>query len=495
MPISLTRVSLHQGRLGDAGPAPSLMAFSRSLHYDRELVFDDIAGTRAHVRGLHDAGILRADELAGVLGALDTVAAEAADGSLWRAAEEQRPDAEDVHTVIEWRLTQIAGDAGARVHSGRSRNDQVATALRLFVRRHLTTTAERVIGLQEALTARAREELDAGTPIVGYTHLQRAQPVMLAHHLLAHAWALARDFDRLVETRRRADVSPLGAGALAGTSLALDPPAAAQRLGFAAVFDNSLDAVSDRDFVADSLYALALLGIHLSRMGEEVVLWTSDEFGYAVLDDRFATGSSLMPQKKNPDIAELARGKAGRMLGNLTGFLATLKSLPLAYNRDLQEDKEPLFDSFMQIDLALDALAGCYESMTFRRAQMAAGADSPLVAATDIAEILVAAGFPFRHAHELVGSLVRQATAESEATPGTTPDLVGVALANPTVANLPSEHLAEVRSLREPGAALRRRRSYGGGGPDPVAAQLVRAEAHLVVERGQVAHRATSKLR
>ncbi len=269
---------------------------------------------------------------------------------------------------------------------------------------------ERVLSLQEVLLARAEEAGDAYLP--GYTHLQRAQPVALAHHLLAHGWALARDVDRLLDCHRRTDVSPLGAGALAGSSIPLDPDGVAEDLGFAARFENSLDAVSDRDFVAETLFDLTLIGIHLSRMGEEVVLWTSDEVGFARLDDAFATGSSMLPQKKNPDIAELARGKAGRLIGDLTGLLATLKGLPLAYNRDLQEDKEPLFDAVDQISLALSALAGLYSTLTFDTAAMQAAADSPYAAATDLAEELVVRGTPFREAHAIVGALVRRSLAD-----------------------------------------------------------------------------------
>ncbi|MER3453112.1 MAG: argininosuccinate lyase, partial [Acidimicrobiia bacterium] len=263
------------------------------------------------------------------------------------------------------------------------------------------------LGLQRVLLARAEEAEDAYLP--GYTHLQRAQPVLLAHHLLAHGWALARDVDRIVDCRRRLDVSPLGAGALAGTSLPIDPDAVAADLGFARRFENSLDAVSDRDFVAEALFVLALLAVHLSRIGEEVVLWASDEFGFLRLADAYATGSSMLPQKKNPDIAELARAKAGRIIGHLAGLLATLKGLPLAYNRDLQEDKEPLFDAVRQVSLAVAALSGLLATAQFDTGRMRAAADSPFVAAVDLAEWLVARGVPFREAHATVAALVRDA--------------------------------------------------------------------------------------
>ncbi len=281
------------------------------------------------------------------------------------------PADEDIHTAVERRVTELAGDAGAKLHTGRSRNDQVATDLRLYTKRELRAVASEVLALQEELLRRAKEAGDTYLP--GYTHLQRAQPVLLAHHLLAHGWSLARDVDRLAATVDRADTSPLGAGALAGSSLALDPDGAAEELGFARRFENSLDAVSDRDFVAEALFDLALLAVHLSRLGEEIVLWSSDEFGFISLDDAYATGSSMLPQKKNPDVAELARGKAGRLIGNLTGLLATLKGLPLAYNRDLQEDKEPLFDSVRQTRLGLAALTGLVATVELRRRPHAGG--------------------------------------------------------------------------------------------------------------------------
>ncbi|MGH9236011.1 MAG: argininosuccinate lyase, partial [Acidimicrobiales bacterium] len=391
--------TLWHGRF-EAGPADELLAFTVSLGYDRRLAPDDLAGSRAHVRGLVRAGILTDDEAGVVLAALDRVEHELATGSF--AFE---PTDEDIHTAIERRVTALAGPAGAKLHTGRSRNDQVATDLRLWAKRELGEVARRVVALQRVLLDRARDAGPAYLP--GYTHLQRAQPVSLAHHLLAHGWALARDVDRLVDCRRRLDVSPLGAGALAGSSLPLDPDATAADLGFAGRFENSLDAVSDRDFVAEALFALSLLAVHLSRMGEEVVLWTSDEFGFARLDDAHSTGSSMMPQKKNPDIAELARGKAGRVIGDLTGLLATLKGLPLSYNRDLQEDKEPLFDAVDQMALALSAMAGLYATMSFRVERMQQAADSPYAAATDLAELLVERGTPFRDAHALVGGLVR----------------------------------------------------------------------------------------
>ncbi|HET9611030.1 MAG TPA: argininosuccinate lyase [Acidimicrobiales bacterium] len=449
--------TLWHGRFA-GGPADELLAFSVSLGYDRRLAPDDLAGSRAHVRGLARAGILAGDEADVVLAALDRVEDELRSGSF--AFE---PTDEDIHTAIERRVTALAGPAGAKLHTGRSRNDQVATDLRLWAKRELGEIARRVVALQRTLLDRAGDAGPAYLP--GYTHLQRAQPVLLAHHLLAHGWALARDVDRLVDCRRRLDVSPLGAGALAGSSLPLDPDATAADLGFAGRFENSLDAVSDRDFVAEALFALSLVAVHLSRMGEEVVLWTSDEFGFARLADAYATGSSMLPQKKNPDIAELARGKAGRVIGDLTGLLATLKGLPLSYNRDLQEDKEPLFDAVDQVGLALGAMAGLYASLGFRRERMQAAADSPYAAATDLAELLVERGTPFRDAHALVGALVRDSLERHV-------PLVELVEAHPDLG-------AEGAALLEPGRAVTRRTTAGGAGPDPVADQLERFARRL----------------
>jgi len=452
--------TLWHGRFG-GGPAEELLAFTVSLPYDRRLAPDDLAGSRAHVRGLARAGLMTEGDAAVVLGALDRVAEELAQDTF-----EFLPTDEDIHTAIERRVTHLAGEAGGRLHTGRSRNDQVATDLRLYLRREGAAQQARIHALQAVLVECAAEAGDAYLP--GYTHLQRAQPVLLAHHLLAHFWALARDVDRWHDCLARADVSPLGAGALAGSSLPLDPAATAADLGFARAFENSLDAVSDRDFVAEALFVAALVQVHLSRIGEEVVLWASEEFGFVRLDDAYATGSSMLPQKKNPDIAELARGKAGRVLGHLAGFLATLKGLPLAYNRDLQEDKEPLFDALDTCAGALGALTGLLATATFVTTRMAAAADQPATAATDLAEHLVREGMPFREAHAVVGALVRQSIERSV-------PLDELVLSEP--------HLGpDALALLEPGAAVTRRTTPGGAGPEPVATQLRAARARLAVQ-------------
>ena len=457
-------MTLWQGRFGD-GPSEELMALSRSVHFDKRLAPDDIEGSRAHVRGLGRAGILTSDEQSAVLDALDAVETELAADAL-----EFGPGDEDIHTAIERRVTELSGDAGAKLHTGRSRNDQVATALRLFTRRELGATALRVIDLQSVLLERAKTAGEAYLP--GYTHLQRAQPILLAHQLLAHGWALGRDVDRLVSTLGRLDVSPLGAGALAGSSLPLDPEQTASDLGFGSTFENSLDAVSDRDFVAEALFDLTLISIHLSRLAEEIIFWSSDEVGFLRLHDAFATGSSMLPQKKNPDVAELTRGKAGRLIGDLTGLLATLKGLPLAYNRDLQEDKEPLFDALDQLDLVLPALSGLMLTSEFDVERMQAAADSEASSATDLAEYLVETGVPFREAHAIIGGLVRTALDEGE-----------------SLARLVAQHPElgdEAAALVEPGVSVTRRTTPGGAGPVPVARQLLAFEAAVDADRARI---------
>lgn len=444
-------MTLWKGRLGGHRSA-SLGALSDSISFDMRMFREDIAGSRAHASMLAKSGLITDEERSQILDALDRVEGEIEGGTF-----ALHQDDEDVHTAVERRVTEIT-PAGAKLHTGRSRNDQVATDLRLWTKHAIDSTLSLLHDLEKTILARASGVADVILP--GYTHLQRAQPVTLAHHLLAHGWALARDFDRLEEARRRVDVSPLGAGALAGTTLDIDPELTAAELGFGEVFENSLDAVSDRDFVVETLFALGLLGIHLSRIGEELVIWSSEEFGFVRVDEAWSTGSSMMPQKANPDAAELARGKAGRLIGNLTGVLATLKGLPLAYNKDLQEDKEPLFDSFDTVALVLASLDGMIATLRFDTDRMADAAGSPLLLATDLAEWLVSRGTPFRKAHEIVGGLVRTAIA------GEVPfaDLVAS-----------SPHLGpEAAALLASGPHPGRAGSPGGGTPARVAVQSAR---------------------
>ncbi len=456
-------MTLWQGRLGDVTD-DAVLQFTESLSFDTKLAAYDIEGSIAHVHGLARSGIITDEEESILVVSLNRVGVELEKGTF-----EFRPGDEDIHTAVERRVTELAGDTGSKLHTGRSRNDQVATDLKLYVRSKAIDVAELVVNLEETLLAKA---LDAGeTYMPGYTHLQRAQPVMLAHHFLAHAWSFSRDVDRLLALLTRMDVCPLGAGALAGSSLPLDPAETAAYLGFAAPFDNSLDAVSDRDFVAEALFDLALLGVHLSRIGEETVLWSSEEFGFITLDDRYATGSSMLPHKKNPDVAELARGKAGRLLGNLAGFLATLKGLPLAYNRDLQEDKEPTFDSFEQIERALPAVRGMIETMTIHAGKMIKAVDTSNVAAIDLAEWLVERKVPFRVAHGIVASLVKDSVERGV-------PLSELVLAHPDLGS-------DAVSLLEPGVSVKRRTTWGGGGPVPLEQQLEQFREQMETDRAR----------
>jgi argininosuccinate lyase len=459
-------MTLWKGRIS-TGMAEAVATFTVSLPFDKVLAPDDLAGSRAHVKGLGKVGILTDGEVTELLDTLDLVEEEFATGAFVFVEGD-----EDIHTAVERRVTELAGEAvGAKLHTGRSRNDQIATDLRLWCRRSLVSVASEVMALQDALAQRAREAADIYLP--GYTHMQRAQPVLLAHHLLAHGWALARDVDRLLVTVDRLNISPLGAGALAGSSLPLDPDFVAAELGFHGRFENSLDAVSDRDFVAEALFDIALLGVHLSRLGEELVLWSTEEFGFCTLDDAYATGSSMLPQKKNPDVAELARGKAGRLIGHLNAVLITLKGLPLAYNRDLQEDKEPLFDAVVQVSRALVALRGVYDTVTWNEERMQRAADGPAAAAIDLAEMLVEQGMPFRQAHALVGAMVRDSLERHV-------PLVELVAAHPELGDAAVE-------LLEPGVAVTRRRTPGGAGPGPVADQTERFDRRREVDRTRLA--------
>ncbi len=395
------KVSLWGGRFAGA-PADALAALSKSTHFDWRLARHDIAGSRAHSRVLHHAGLLDDETLAGMLDALDRLDADVASGAFLPGADD-----EDVHTALERGLIERAGaDVGGRLRAGRSRNDQVATLFRMYLREEARVIADLVLDLVDALIAQA--ETHFGVAMPGRTHLQHAQPVLLSHHLLAHVWALLRDVERLGDWDRRADVSPYGSGALAGSSLGLDPEAVATELGFSRSVDNSIDGTASRDVAAEFAFVAAMVAVDVSRLAEEVVLWATKEFSYVTLDDAYSTGSSIMPQKKNPDVAELARGKAGRLVGDLAGLLTTLKALPLAYNRDLQEDKEPVFDAVDTLEVLLPAFSGMVSTLRFDTARLESLAPQGFTLATDIAEWLVRQGVPFRVAHEVAGECVRE---------------------------------------------------------------------------------------
>ncbi|WP_016697589.1 argininosuccinate lyase [Actinoalloteichus spitiensis] len=447
-----------------SGPAEAMAALSDSTHFDWALAPYDIAGSRAHARVLHRAGLLTEEELERMLRGLDTLAADVASGEFTPTRDD-----EDVHTALERGLLDRLGrELGGKLRAGRSRNDQVATLFRMWLRDAARRIATGVLDVVDALLAQAATHPDAVLP--GRTHLQHAQPVLLAHHLLAHAQALVRDVDRLRDWDARTAFSPYGSGALAGSSLGLDPEAVAVELGFDGPVENSIDGTASRDFAAEAAFVLAMLGVNLSRVAEEVIVWTTAEFGYAVLDDAWATGSSIMPQKKNPDVAELARGKSGRLIGNLTGLLATLKAQPLAYNRDLQEDKEPLFDSVRQLDLLLPALAGMLGTMRFDTERMAAWAPAGFTLATDIAEWLVRQGVPFRVAHEAAGECVRLAEARG----------VGLdELTDAELAGVLPELTPSVREVLTVSGSIASRDAYGGTAPARVGEQRHRL-ANLV---------------
>jgi argininosuccinate lyase len=444
-----------------------MAALSLSTHFDWRLAPYDVRQTRAHAGVLHSAGLLTDDELARVREALDALAAAIADGSFTPI-----PADEDVHTAVERGLIERLGDLGGKLRAGRSRNDQVSTDFRLYLRDHVRRIVHAVTDLQEALLAQAEEHVDAYSP--GFTHLQHAQPVSFGHELAKHVHALGRDVERLADWDRRAARSPLGAGALAGSSLGLDPQAVAVDLGFDEALANSIDATSDRDWVAEFLFAAAMIGVHLSRLGEEVILMSSREFGWARLDDAWSTGSSIMPQKKNPDVAELARGKSGRLIGNLTGLLATLKGLPFGYNRDLQEDKEPVFDTVEQLLLVLPAMTGMIATLRFDTARMALSAPEGFALATDIAEWLVRAGVPFREAHEIAGASVRAAEER------------GVELWDLTdqeLAGISPRLTPEVRAVLSVQGSLDSRNAFGGTAPARVREQLADLRMALAEQR------------
>jgi argininosuccinate lyase len=455
-----------------AGPAAALDALSASVHFDWVLAPYDLAGSRAHARVLAAAGLLSAEDLVAMLAGLDRLEADVASGAVVATAAD-----EDVHTALERGLIERVGpELGGRLRAGRSRNDQVATLYRMYLRDRAREVAAGLLDLADVLVARAAEHPEAAMP--GRTHFQHAQPVLLAHHLQAHAQAVARDVERLLDWDRRADESPYGSGALAGSSLGLDPGAVARELGFSRSSENSMDGTASRDVVAELAFVLAMAGVDISRIAEEVVVWTTAEFGFAVLDDAYATGSSIMPQKKNPDVAELARGKAGRLVGNLTGLLATLKALPLAYNRDLQEDKEPVIDSVTQLLLVLPAFTGLMATMRFDTERMAALAPAGFSLATDVAEWLVRQGVPFREAHEVAGECVRLCEGR------------GVDLADLTDDELGriSPHLTPaVREVLDVAGSVASRDGAGGTAPVRVTEQRGRLGQRLVALRGWAA--------
>jgi len=456
-----TTGSTNEGALWGArfsgGPSQELARLSRSTHFDWRLAGYDIAGSRAHAAALAAAGYLSEDELGRMLTALSQLQQAVEDGTIV-------PDDadEDVHGALERHLIAIAGsELGGKLRAGRSRNDQIATLIRLYLLDHADSISALVVDLIDAIAAQADAHQAAAMP--GRTHLQHAQPVLLSHQLLAHAWPLVRDLERLRDWRARASVSPYGAGALAGSSLGLDPHLVASALGLSGVSENSIDATSSRDVVAEFAFITSLIGIALSRFAEELILWNTREFAYITLADEFSTGSSIMPQKKNPDIAELARGKSGRLIGNLTGLLTTLKGLPLAYNRDLQEDKEPVFDTVDTLEVLLPAFTGMVATIRFNTERMAALAPQGYSLATDVAEWLVTQHVPFRDAHEISGSLV--AFCERN----------GLELDEATDAQLASVSpllTPAVRSVLTVDGSIRSRSGAGGTAPERVAEQL-----------------------
>jgi argininosuccinate lyase len=454
--VTTNEGSLWGGRFAD-GPAPELAALSRSTHFDWVLASYDVTASKAHANVLHNAGLLTDDQRDSLLAGLDSLGSDIADGSFTPIVTD-----EDVHGALERGLIdRVGADIGGRLRAGRSRNDQVATLFRMWLRDAMRRVADGVFGVVEALTAQAAAHPNAIMP--GKTHLQAAQPVLLAHHLLAHAHPLLRDVDRIADFDDRTSVSPYGSGALAGSSLGLDPDAIAADLGFAAATDNSIDATASRDFAAEAAFVLAMIAVDISRLAEDIILWSTTEFGYVALHDGWSTGSSIMPQKKNPDIAELARGKSGRLIGNLAGLLATLKAQPLAYNRDLQEDKEPVFDSVAQLELVLPAMAGLVATLVFDTERMAELAPAGYTLATDVAEWLVRRGVPFRNAHEAAGAAVQAAEGRG----------VGLdELTDAELAQISSELTPEVRGVLTVTGSVAARNARGGTAPEQVTRQL-----------------------
>jgi len=448
--------SLWGGRFA-GGPAAAMAALSKSTHFDWALAPFDIQASKAHARVLNKAGLLTDDDLTGMLDGLDRLAADVADGTFGPAESD-----EDVHGALERGLIERVGpELGGRLRAGRSRNDQVATLFRMWLRAAMRRVALGLLDVVDALTAQAAAHPDAIMP--GKTHLQAAQPVLLGHHLLAHAQPLLRDIDRLADADRRTAVSPYGSGALAGSSLGLDPAAIAADLGFDAPAENSIDATSSRDFAAEAAFVFAMIAVDLSRLSEEVIIWSTPEFGYVTLADAWSTGSSIMPQKKNPDVAELMRGKAGRLIGDLTGLLATLKAQPLAYNRDLQEDKEPVFDAVAQLEMLLPAVTGLVATLEFHTDRMEELAPAGFTLATDIAEWMVRQGVPFRVAHEVAGACVREAESRG----------IGLdELDDETLTGINPSLTPAVREVLTVRGSVESRNAHGGTAPDQVRRQI-----------------------
>jgi argininosuccinate lyase len=433
----------------EGSSAEAFDALNASLPVDRRLWREDVRGSRAHARMLGATGIISADDAAAIDAGLQQVVDELAAGTFRFIAGD-----EDIHTAVERRLTEITGDAGRRLHTGRSRNDQVITDTLLWLRTRAEDQSAALADLTRALIARAREHVDTLVP--GYTHLQRAQPVRLAHHLLAYAWMLDRDHRRLAFAIESASESPLGSGALAGSGFAIDRDMTAAELGFRGITQNSMDAVGSRDALLDYLAFAAQLGVHLSRLGAEFVWWSSEEVGFVVLEDAYASGSSMLPQKKNPDAAELARAKASRLSADLSGLLGVLSGLPLAYNKDLQDDKHYVFDAADTLDLLLPAMTGMVQTTTFRAEVMNAAADEGFLAATDLADHLVREGWPFRRAHEAVGALVRACSERGTGLVGATPeDLAAAGLGDVAIPDLGARASVEAKDV--PGGTARER--------------------------------------
>jgi argininosuccinate lyase len=457
----MTMPKLWGGRF--TGPTDSLVhQFNASIGFDVRLYSEDIRGSQAWARALAKAGVLAPDEAETIVRHLEEIRAE-----FEKDTFELAPGDEDIHTAVERRLLEVAGAVGGKLHTGRSRNDQVATDLRLWLMGACDQMQQHLAGLQKALLTSAAAGLHL--PMPGYTHLQHAQPITWGHWALSHFWPLARDRVRFEQARAAAAVLPLGAAALAGTAFPVARQALADELGFTAVAPNSLDAVSDRDFAADFLYAAALLGVHLSRLAEQLIIYNSPEFGFVVLDDAYSTGSSLMPQKKNPDTLELTRGKSGRLLGHLTGFLATLKALPSAYDKDLQEDKEPVFDAFDTLTLAVPVMSGLIGTLRLQPARMAAQLEPGLLA-TELADHLVGRGVPFREAHHHAGAAVRLAESRQ----------IGLdRLSLSDLQGISSEFGEDVQDVLTVASALARRTAVGGTAPARLEEQLETARKQL----------------